>query len=1069
MYDPTTAAFIRTTPSVSEIDIERLPELLTECFAQICTARLYMDEGHVSEELLVALAKLRYLAQVLEIHAVLTTDQDELESAAFVSGSAHQLLFHARQLYEEDAGEYARLTADSIPSELSAGLLFLAAGYPADASEAVSAITGLSNENDPRNVVLNAAVSLCRGRLGLVFAEKFITPENIELEEAAELDLWKRLLVAIRILVRRLRVVDGETEDLMEGFRTACEGVRTLAVEEYEFPAEVWEGQNFISMYPGPFHLATLLLLAGRGLDSRALGDCPDPDGIDPDEWRRFLRRKINDRPYLWTNHSEALRSGLLDIGKSAAISFPTGAGKSTLSELKIAATVISGQRVVYLAPTLALVGQVGRNLKRLLAEADVAEEEVDDGLFNMPTDILAKKVTVMVPERCLLFATLQPEAFEDVGLIVFDECHALHHNEGSADRRPVNALLSLLKLMELSPKSDVLVMSAMMANGGEIAGWLENRFQKECLVFNAAWKPTRQARASLVFNGQEIQEVKALFPPAPARIPQKKLAALPHAVVCMQQTWTAEFTGENYKVLQLLSDKVPLKGSRFVSPWGDVYPSLSLETTTCAVALAVSAAARGLKTIVFFHTTASIPKAVKMSLALDEEQTLELKDEEELLLQSIAEELGGAEYAYLPNAIAGGHFGGLIKEERELMEATFQRRGGTKILYSTNTLAQGMNLPADLVVIVRTKSFDQETEKMKNVDVHDLLNAAGRAGRAGLAANGMVIVVPDTIVEFDGQGEVSPGDLGRLKDELLSQDDRCLTIRDSVEQLLDKIDGGSSKALDYLLLRLSPGVSPDSGEANARGFLHKSFAAYRAEMEDRVEQFEELIQKSLLLRNELLGDDDDGFIESICSATGLVSSIVRHIVEKINNLDAEFESFTAFEWGAWILSMIDELPEMRGHMFSSTVVKEPPSVTVLTACLNRWQTGATYRDIEIERGTEGNLGHLEKARKFARDTIREISYMAGLVAQISGFLDHPAKNNIAWSASVAASLIREGFDTRPAWGLFQLKKVHGWTRVKVHENKARLLRRIAAPHEKQESVRQLLRRVSDALELVEE
>jgi len=299
-----------------------------------------------------------------------------------------------------------------------------------------------------------------------------------------------------------------------EEFVVQCEEVVSMSIAELELPNELQMPQAVYAGYAAPHHIATLLLGAGNGLNERALTDVADPVGPDSDPWRSFLDQRLNERPYMWTNHMEAVADGLLDRGVSAAISFPTGAGKSTLSELKIIATVLSGSKVIYLAPTLALVGQVSRSLRNLLSEAEVDEDEVEDQLFNMPDAVLEKMVSVMTPERCLLQLTLQPEAFEDIGLIVFDECHSLHLAKESHQQRPISAMIGLLSMLELAPDADILMMSAMMANGDSIAEWLSSSFGKNCLVFNAAWKPTRQARGSLVFRQEEIAAARALVCP---------------------------------------------------------------------------------------------------------------------------------------------------------------------------------------------------------------------------------------------------------------------------------------------------------------------------------------------------------------------------------------------------------------------------------------------------------------------------------------------------------------------------------------------------------------------------
>ena len=52
-----------------------------------------------------------------------------------------------------------------------------------------------------------------------------------------------------------------------------------------------------------------------------------------------------------------------MDVGRSAVLVLPTGAGKTTISELKIAATLAAGRKVIFLVPTLALVDQLRDDL----------------------------------------------------------------------------------------------------------------------------------------------------------------------------------------------------------------------------------------------------------------------------------------------------------------------------------------------------------------------------------------------------------------------------------------------------------------------------------------------------------------------------------------------------------------------------------------------------------------------------------------------------------------------------------------------------------------------------------
>ena len=69
---------------------------------------------------------------------------------------------------------------------------------------------------------------------------------------------------------------------------------------------------------------------------------------------------------FLWDNHIEGIHKGILNPGVSAVITFPTGAGKTTLSELKVISTLLIGKRCLYLVPTHALEYQVEKDLSEI-------------------------------------------------------------------------------------------------------------------------------------------------------------------------------------------------------------------------------------------------------------------------------------------------------------------------------------------------------------------------------------------------------------------------------------------------------------------------------------------------------------------------------------------------------------------------------------------------------------------------------------------------------------------------------------------------------------------------------
>ena len=76
-----------------------------------------------------------------------------------------------------------------------------------------------------------------------------------------------------------------------------------------------------------------------------------------------------------------------------------------------------------------------------------------------------------------------------------------------------------------------------------------------------------------------------------------------------------------------------------------------------------------------------------------------------------------------------GLHHAGLVESDRQLAEELFANNK-IQILVATSTLAWGVNLPAHLVVVKGTQFFDAKIEGYKDMDLTDVLQMLGRAGR---------------------------------------------------------------------------------------------------------------------------------------------------------------------------------------------------------------------------------------------------------------------------------------------------------------------------------------------------
>ncbi|VUZ50971.1 unnamed protein product, partial [Hymenolepis diminuta] len=88
-----------------------------------------------------------------------------------------------------------------------------------------------------------------------------------------------------------------------------------------------------------------------------------------------------------------------------------------------------------------------------------------------------------------------------------------------------------------------------------------------------------------------------------------------------------------------------------------------------------------------------------------------------------------------------GCHHAGMLRPERNLVERLFAV-GALRVLVCTATLAWGVNLPAHAVVIKGTKIYDADRSDFIDLDILDVLQIFGRAGRPQFDRFGLAIII---------------------------------------------------------------------------------------------------------------------------------------------------------------------------------------------------------------------------------------------------------------------------------------------------------------------------------------
>jgi hypothetical protein len=1074
MFDAETAKLISGAPSLEGLDLPSLPEQLTDAYASIVTARVRLREiatdDTPSAEVETLIVKMRKIAFTNEAFVSVLPNREDRASAAFVAGAAHHVSLMAAKIGQSTKPQ-TRLAFDSIAPEVSATLLFMIAEATADSAEMAKEIT-IPTDKIVEGQLLSAIVNLSKGNLNSIVDVDLPNLDALHFSNLGDrgvAGLHYLLLRGVRRLARELlgilqaEVVQRNASSEFRAIKDLC--IERIAVGE---PSTI-----AFSAFPGPHHLATLLMCVADNLAPAAIVNIPPPSGIAAERWAAMMRKIAKHRPYLWRNHRAAVTAGYLEIGTSSAVSFPTGAGKSTLSELKIAATLLQGKKVVFLAPTLALVEQTAKALRNTFPEATIQQERGDVFALEDFIDALPS-ASVMTTERCLALLGYEPEAFTDVGLLVFDECHLLHANDIESSHRAVDAMLCILNFSTIAPTADLLLLSAMMKNTEEIAGWLRVLTKRLCLALELTWKPTRQVRGCVVYEGDQIDKLKAKLNNARAvattkGVPSaiaKTLTAQPLGLFSLKQTWIS-MEREHYRLLPLLVEKIALGTG--ITPNGKTW-YLTPNGNQLASAIAVATSRQNFKTLVFVQT---IPLANSATRSINSDVPnieIELTGTEQSLLTEVLDELGDLSHSYISTNNSGRlesasvcHHSLLLPAERQLHESLFRRPNGVKVMVATSTLAQGMNLPSEVVIIGGDSRFDREANKIQRLEAHELLNAAGRAGRAGESSHGFVLVVPSKVVHFrDGKNEI--GNHWTDLQTIFAQSDQCVAIEDPMTALLDQLELAKefqSPSLKYFLSRLPIGEDGDKDSA-AETLLRKSFAAYRKNAENDAKWIDRRVSAALAARKIHDGPAYPTWVERLAAATGVSIDFISFFGGLLSALEIP-NSGTVEQWREWFISHLESVPHLMAHIVRpstiSAVLGTPYQklttdgergkyiIDYAKKPLKLWMAGATLAEIELSFGTESSkLKKCDAARDFVLRIIPELAFAFSLPLQIIRAIKKDAGVDQALPGlglSTISACVRAGFDVAEKLALRHALNNRS-SRVSIHQRYAALSASIA-------------------------
>lgn len=1072
MFDDPTSELIRSAPELSGLDPTSLPKALTKAYAEIVAVRLRLrkmadgtsNAADLLETLRPELERLRKIAFTQEAIASVNPEGPQRRGAAFLSATAHYVTLQAQRILRPtDRNDLGPLTVGGIAPEISATLLFLAAGASPDASEMSGQIQLTDGLSMVEHRLLQDIKRLATGDLDALLADSTV-PESPSLDgdltmaEVGASALYLMLQRCVQSIAAEVLGRTGYDSSLPE-----LERIEAMCTS----PAVLFQGRPGNSAFSGPRHLASLLKAVGRELPIDSMARVPVPSGVGESLWISGLAHIAKTRPYLWENHRDAMAQGYLTPGVSAAISFPTGAGKSTLSELKILSNLCLGKVTVFLAPTLALVDQTARALQKNFPHAQLSRERANDNPFDLDLSTRLPPMSVMTPERCLALMGFQPELFKEVGLLVFDECHLMHAGVSDRSRRAVDAMLCILNISTLAPAADYLLLSAMMSNSEEIAAWLAELTTRKCLALNMTWKPTRQVRGTVVFPSDQIADLRTKLTAkrqefsaagkhksGPPTALKRVLNARPLGFLGLKFRWDSK-RRDDYTLLPLSDSEMLLSVN--ATTW-----KLTPNANSIAAELAALASrSEGVKTLIFAQTIPNVISAQRIAGERLGATSIRLTVDELLLYEQTLDELGDESTLYIDVAEGNTvrwpslcHHGLLLPSERQLHESLFKRPDGVSVLVATSTLAQGMNLPSHVVIIAGDSKYDEANKQLETMKAHDLLNAAGRAGRAGQSAYGLVLVIPSKVVDIDESKSQITKHWMDLQG-IFAQSDQCLAIEDPLEAILDSIQNLSGEAESdaaYFLRRLPISTQTADVDDPAKTLLKKSFTAFKLRKQAQEDQLNDRINHALSARRRLQElDEEPDWADKMAANYGMPSDVLRELKVRLETLPPVGRS--TLDWLNWTALWLTERPilisqltrreSLDGYMgepfrsIEDHKERGESAVGVVLPALKAWISGQTLAEIQKLKPTIQQPKHCEQARRFVLRVLPELAYVFSLPELVRRHLavEYPF-SDMDELASIEleklGSCVRDGYDTVEKLALAQVRGKAS-SRVRIH------------------------------------
>ncbi len=416
-----------------------------------------------------------------------------------------------------------------------------------------------------------------------------------------------------------------------------------------------------------------------------------------------------------------------LEDGRSVLVAAPTGAGKTIVGEFAIhLAMRTPGDKAFYTTPMKALSNQKFRELQQVYGESEV-------GLLTGDTNINGNaRVVVMTTEvlRNMLYA--DSPALRGLRYVVMDEVHYLADRFRGAVWEEVIIHL---------PQDVLLVsLSATVSNAEEFGDWLDTvRGQTDIIVSETRPVPLEQ---HVLVRGDLLPLFDDRAGVATALVNQE----------LMRIRGGSGARYENNRQAQQHRSSGGREGGQRRPPRAGQRPVRSanvqrIERLDRPQVVQLLDRANLLPAIFFIFSRAGCDGAVqqvrrsglRLTTREERDEIRQIVDERTRTLhEDDLQALGYWEWRENLERGIAAHHAGLLPAFKEVVEELFRRKL-VKVVFATETLALGINMPARTVVLEKLEKFNGEARVA--ITSGEYTQITGRAGRRGIDVEGHAVI----------------------------------------------------------------------------------------------------------------------------------------------------------------------------------------------------------------------------------------------------------------------------------------------------------------------------------------